>query len=128
VSVAVVILAAGEPSALLGFVIATALALVLQCHLKRRLGRPRPCQRPDGPPQRVPIPDHGSFPSGHSLHAAMAAVVVAWQAPLLAPAFALVALLIATSRVVLGVHYPSDVVAGAALGVILGLALTLWAG
>jgi undecaprenyl-diphosphatase len=38
----------------------------------------------------------------------------------MAPVSLLIALLIALSRVVLGVHYPSDVLAGAALGGILG--------
>jgi undecaprenyl-diphosphatase len=94
----------------------TGVALLIQHTLKRRWARIRPCQRPDGPPQRAPIPDPGSFPSGHTLHAVMGAVVISAQLPLLGPVFIVVAVVVATSRVVLGVHYPSDVLAGGALG------------
>ncbi|MEQ1567400.1 MAG: phosphatase PAP2 family protein [Myxococcota bacterium] len=68
--------------------------------------------------------DRYSFPSGHTLHAVAAAVVVSDTVPgagwLLWPFAALVA----ASRIVLGLHYPSDVVAGAAVGLAIGLAWT----
>jgi undecaprenyl-diphosphatase len=71
--------------------------------------------------------DRYSFPSGHTLHA----VSFTWQAcahfPELAWVLVPLAGLIAGSRVVLGLHYPSDVLAGAAIGAALaqlGLALT----
>jgi undecaprenyl-diphosphatase len=99
--------------------IVSVLAVIVQKQLKNRYGRLRPCERPTGPPQRAPIPDRGSFPSGHTLHAVMAAIVTASLLPVVAPFFLLAALLIALSRVVLGMHYPSDVIAGAALGYIL---------
>jgi len=58
----------------------------------------------------------GSFPSGHTLHAVCFTTVICGHIPasgwLLGPFAALVAL----SRPVLGLHYPSDVLAGAALG------------
>jgi undecaprenyl-diphosphatase len=60
--------------------------------------------------------DRYSFPSGHTLHA----VSFTWQAVAYFPelAWVLVPLagLIAASRVVLGLHYPTDVLAGAAIG------------
>ena len=60
--------------------------------------------------------DRYSFPSGHTLHA----VAFTWQAcaafPELAVALVLLALSIAASRVVLGLHYPTDVLVGALLG------------
>jgi undecaprenyl-diphosphatase len=108
--------------------IATAIALVVQKGLKRRWDRIRPCQRRNGPPQRAPIPDQGSFPSGHTLHAVMAAVIVSGQLPSLGPVFIVIAALIAASRVVLGVHYPSDVVAGGTIGGIFGAATNLGLG
>jgi undecaprenyl-diphosphatase len=104
---------------LAGWAVVSVMAVLIQKQLKRRYGRLRPCERPEGPPQRAPIPDRGSFPSGHTLHAVMAAIVTASLVPAVAPVFLLLALLIAMSRVVLGVHYPSDVLAGAALGSIL---------
>ena len=66
--------------------------------------------------------DRYSFPSGHTLHA----VAFAWQAiaafPELGWVLVPLASLIAASRVVLGLHYPTDVLAGAAIGA--GLATT----
>lgn len=66
-------------------------------------------------PAAAPL-DRYSFPSGHTLHA----VSFAWQATAHFPELGWVLLplagLIAGSRVVLGLHYPTDVLAGAALG------------
>ena len=98
------------------YLTATVAGVVFQTAVKRISCRTRPCEQPGGPPQRVPIPDRGSFPSGHTLHAVMAAVYVTALAPVAAPFFILVAVLMAASRVVLGVHYPTDVLAGGVLG------------
>jgi undecaprenyl-diphosphatase len=93
--------------------------LVVQA-IKRLVGRERPMQT-----AHVRCPDRFSFPSGH----ATAALAVALSYGLAFPAVALplvaFALLVGWSRVVLGVHYPGDVIVGqciAALTVV-GLAL-----
>src|SRR3990172_6215640 len=63
----------------------------------------------------VPL-DRFSFPSGHTLHAVAFTVVATAYFPQLAPLLVPVTLAVAASRIVLGLHYPSDVLAGAALG------------
>jgi undecaprenyl-diphosphatase len=84
--------------------------------LKTRLVRERPFIRHAGIQRAMTPLDRYSFPSGHTLHA----VSFTWQAcahfPELAWVLVPLAGLIATSRVVLGLHYPTDVLAGAALG------------
>ncbi|GGL80860.1 phosphoesterase [Streptomyces fumigatiscleroticus] len=85
---------------------------------KRTVRRPRPVLDP------VPLvrqlkrqPITTSFPSGHSASAAAFAAGVALESPAWGAAVAPVAAAVALSRVYTGVHFPSDVVAGAALGV-----------
>ena len=85
---------------------------------KRSVRRPRPVLDP------VPLvrqlkrqPITTSFPSGHSASAAAFATGVALESPAWGAAVAPVAWSVALSRVYTGVHFPSDVLAGAALGV-----------
>lgn len=60
--------------------------------------------------------DRFSFPSGHTLHAVSFTLIAITAVPMLALLLVPAAVLIALSRVVLGLHYPSDVLAGALLG------------
>jgi len=62
-----------------------------------------------------------SFPSGHSTAAFCTATVFSITLPALAVLFFLLALLVAVSRVYLGMHYPSDITAGAVLGVVIAV-------
>jgi lipid A 4'-phosphatase len=70
--------------------------------------------------------DHWSFPSGHATTAAalMAALWCLWPRPLWL--YVAAAALVAASRVITGEHFLSDVVAGAAIGVIVTRALAAW--
>lgn len=88
--------------------------------LKRTFVRERPFIAYSTIARGIAPLDRYSFPSGHTLHA----VAFTWQAVSHATELAWVlvplAVLIAGSRIVLGLHYPSDVLAGAAIGASLG--------
>lgn len=100
-------------------------ALLVYKGLKRWTRRPRPFAA-DGRIRAWVAPlDEFSFPSGHTLHAVtFTGIALAWY-PWLAVLLVPFSASVAVSRVVLGLHYPSDVLA--ALGVGLALAgLSLW--
>lgn len=67
--------------------------------------------------------DRYSFPSGHTLHAVFFAVVASAWFPGLGPALFGFAALVALSRPVLGLHYPTDVLVGGLIGWALALAV-----
>ncbi|KAA9161654.1 phosphatase PAP2 family protein [Amycolatopsis acidicola] len=93
---------------------------------KRAVRRPRPSLEHTPIARRLSrAPITTSFPSGHSASAAAFATGVALEWPALAAPVGAVAAGVAASRVVTGVHYPSDVLAGTAIGLGAGL-LTLW--
>lgn len=64
----------------------------------------------------LPPPDKFSFPSGHSMCAFAVATALGYHFPAFAPALFVLASLIAASRVFLALHYPTDVLVGAAAG------------
>lgn len=89
--------------------------------IKRLVGRERPFDEPDFDDVLIKKPITYSFPSGHTSSSMAAATTISFCFPHLAvPAFAL-GIIISFSRLYLQVHYPSDVLAGAALGLICGL-------
>ncbi|HEY9110742.1 MAG TPA: phosphatase PAP2 family protein [Rhodanobacteraceae bacterium] len=88
--------------------------------LKRRTRRPRPFRAHPGVVARAIPLDEYSFPSGHTLHAISFTIVAVGWFPLLALLLIPFTVLVAMSRVVLGLHYPSDVVAGLLIGAALG--------
>jgi undecaprenyl-diphosphatase len=90
--------------------------------LKRLSQRPRPCQLEPHCWSRVLPPDKFSFPSGHTMTAFSIALVVSYFYPALEGTLFFVAFSIAVSRIVLGMHFLSDVLAGIVLGVALGCA------
>ncbi len=66
--------------------------------------------------------DRFSFPSGHTLHAVAFTIIASIHYPQLPFLLVPFTLLTAASRIVMGLHYPSDVLAGACLGAIIASA------
>lgn len=105
--------------------IAMAVSLVLEvicCNvvLKPFVARLRPCDVNTGVSLLIPHPEGFSFPSGHTgASFAAAAALFFGKNRMGVPAF-LMAALIGFSRIYLYVHYPTDVLAGALLGIMLG--------
>lgn len=95
--------------------------------LKRVLKR----ARPDGDGNRTYLvrrPKTGSFPSGHSSSATLAAVLLTDAMPKLRPVWAVMATTVAASRVYNRMHHPSDVASGMAIGWAFGVAARRLAG
>ena len=89
--------------------------------LRSHFQRVRPCQALQGVQLLVGCSDSFSFPSNHATNAfALAAFFAVYYRRLAIPLF-IIAALVGYSRIYVGVHYPTDVLAGACLGVTLGL-------
>lgn len=99
--------------------------VVLYKLLKHHLVRERPYISFAGIRAGVPPLDRYSFPSGHTLHAVSLTILATHHCPELGWVLWPFAALVAASRPVLGLHYPTDVAAGALLGAALA-AGTLW--
>jgi len=91
-------------------------AALLYRTLKRWTKRPRPFRaHAEITPYIAPL-DEFSFPSGHTLHAvSFSLIALAWF-PWLAPLLVPFTVLVAISRIVLSMHYPSDVLAATLIG------------
>lgn len=90
--------------------------VALYKYLKSRLVRERPYISLAGIVPGTKALDRYSFPSGHTLHAVNFTVLITANFPELGLLCIPFAVLVAMSRVVLGLHYPSDVAAGAIIG------------
>jgi undecaprenyl-diphosphatase len=124
-SLMLALLAVGGASALapIGRMAGTGLACTLIYKwLKSKTSRPRPFAVENAVRAGADPLDPFSFPSGHTLHAVAFSIVAIAFYPMLAWLLVPFTLLVAASRVVLGLHYPSDVLAGAALGALIASA------
>lgn len=100
-------------------------ALTLYKALKRWTRRPRPFASDARIRAWVAPLDEFSFPSGHTLHAVAFTVVALAHYPVLAWVLVPFTAGVAASRVVLGLHYPSDVLAATGIGIALA-GVSLW--
>lgn len=88
--------------------------------VKSMFRRERPPDRDR--PLRLRQPLTSSFPSGHASAAFCAAAVLSMRRPRARPLWYAMAAVVSASRVYVGIHHPSDVIGGAAVGVVLGRA------
>ncbi len=100
--------------------LAAGAGIVLFLYLKKRIGRKRPCALEPHCWATLLPPDQFSFPSGHTITAFSVAVALCAFYPSLTVGLLFCAASIAVSRVLLGMHFLSDVLAGAVLGTALG--------
>lgn len=92
------------------------LGLVIYRWLKNKTLRPRPYQIHQDIWLTGHALDQFSFPSGHTLQAVLMSTLAISFYPILALPLIIFTSLVAISRIVLGLHYPSDVIAGGLLG------------
>ncbi|MFI6869035.1 bifunctional phosphatase PAP2/diacylglycerol kinase family protein [Nocardia sp. NPDC050406] len=114
-------------AALRGSVSVAGATLAVNVVLKSVIARRRPAAELQPVDRRLlKAPTSSSFPSGHSAAAAAFATAVALESPRTALAIAPLAATVAYSRVHTGVHWPSDVFVGAAVGSAVALATRRW--
>lgn len=94
--------------------------------LKNLFARPRPCWLDESVPLLIARPSDYSFPSGHTMAGAIGVTILTAADRRFGWAAIPLAVLIAFSRMYLYVHFPSDILGGAVLGVVIGL-LVLYA-
>jgi undecaprenyl-diphosphatase len=105
------------------------LLLVLLCSylmnesLKVVFGRSRPFEALNDVALLVKPMNSLSFPSGHAVAAFSSACILIRKVPKLAWFFLILAVLISFSRIYVGMHYPSDILAGALIGLAFGILL-----
>jgi membrane-associated phospholipid phosphatase len=109
----------GQRAAGRGVIAIAIAAVVANGPAKLIARRRRPFSR--SRPTLIRMPRSTSFPSGHTAAAFAFATAASAEMPVLAPALVPIAGAVAYSRVHTGVHYPSDVTAGLAIGICSGL-------
>jgi undecaprenyl-diphosphatase len=100
--------------------ISSAVSILLFLWLKRFAARPRPCQIEPHCWATLLPPDQFSFPSGHTMTAFAVTIPMALFYADLTAGLLFCAFSIALSRILLGMHFLSDVIAGACIGAGIG--------
>jgi undecaprenyl-diphosphatase len=94
-------------------------SVLVNVGIKSLFRRRRPIDRTFLHPHRLRMPRSSSFPSGHATSAFTAATLLSEGDPL-GPVYFAAAAVVATSRAYVKIHHASDVIAGVAVGVVLG--------
>src|SRR5271170_5823690 len=113
--------------AILTAVVSVGLGILVFRKLKKAIGRKRPCSLEPHCWATLLPPDQFSFPSGHTITAFAVAISLGTFYPAMMAELLFCAASVACSRILLGMHFLSDVIAGGLLGAGLGYAsVVLW--
>jgi len=129
VLMAVLPLVAGAQGLLLSarMAVTGAACTLLYKALKEGIRRRRPCYMVQSLHTTVPPLDRFSFPSGHTMHAVAFTALACASLPALGWVLIPFTILVAASRMVLGLHWATDVLAGAALGyIVAAVSMRVW--
>lgn len=107
--------------AILTALLAVGAGILLFRKLKKSIGRKRPCAVEPHCWATLLPPDQFSFPSGHTITAFAVTLALSSFYPIMLPGLLFCAASVAASRILLGMHFLTDVLAGAAIGSAIGL-------
>ena len=124
-ALAILLLGGGQRFPAIGAAaLAAGVGVAVFLRLKKATGRQRPCALEPHCWATLLPPDQFSFPSGHAITACAVAVSLSLFYPELAAGLLFCALSVAASRILLGMHFLSDVLAGAVIGTVLAYGST----
>jgi undecaprenyl-diphosphatase len=119
-----IVLSFGGPAGFMAVACAAlsaAMGIALFLTLKKRIGRRRPCAIEPHCWSTLLPPDQFSFPSGHTITAFAVSISLIAFYPGLAAGLLFCVCSIGLSRILLGMHFLTDVLAGAAIGILIAL-------
>lgn len=102
------------------YILVPFIALCYNSYLRKKLNRPRPFTENDIE-SLTEHKENGSFPSNHATSAMVIAMALWHINPVIGVLTVLMAIITGCSRVMVGVHYPIDVLAGWIIGLVLGI-------